>query len=60
MVADAEADLAARLKACASLEAGQAKLTADLSELKAKLDNEAAALELRVKDFQAKVAALSA
>jgi hypothetical protein len=60
LVADTEADLAARLKACASLEAAQAKQNAVLTERSTKLDNDAAALETRVKAFQAKVAALSA
>jgi hypothetical protein len=59
-IADIEADLAARLKACASLEAAQAKLTDDLSARSAKLDSDSAALEARVKAFQEKVANLSA
>ena len=58
--ADVEADLAVRINACNTLEAGQAKLTADLSERSTKLDNDSAALEARVKAFQAKVANLSA
>jgi hypothetical protein len=60
VVADIEADLAARLKACASLEAAQAKLTDDLSARSAKLDSDSVALEARVKAFQEKVANLSA
>jgi len=58
-VSDAEADLAARLKACDSLEAGQAKLTAELADRSAKLDSDNAALEARIKAFQQKVANLS-
>ena len=55
-----EDDLAVRLKACATLEAGQAKLTAELAERSDKLGADSAALNARIKDFQAKVANLSA
>lgn len=59
-VSDTEADLAVRLKACETLEAGQAKLTAELSARSDKLNKDAAALDARIKSFQEKVANLSA
>lgn len=59
-VADVEADLAVRINACNTLEAGQAKLTAELTARSEKLDAEVADLKSRVKAFQEKVASLSA
>lgn len=59
-VSDTEADLAVRLKACETLEAGQAKLTAELSARSDKLNEDAVALDARIKSFQEKVANLSA
>lgn len=59
-VKSVEDDLAVRLKACETLEAGQARLTAELTERNEKLDADVADLKARVQAFQAKVAALSA
>lgn len=55
-----EADLSGRLVACAKVEAQQAAVAATLDARATQLDADEAALATRVKDFQSKVAALSA
>lgn len=55
-----EADLATRTKACDTREAGLEKQADDLAARKSQLDADIAAHAARVKEFQAKVASLTA
>jgi len=57
---DAEADLAVRIKACETREAANEKLSAELDARSQKLGADTAALNARIKDFQAKVANIAA